>query len=187
MVTHPGLPQIRTCGFPASGSSGTWLRCTTEDRVDDLRARQGITSQQPIESTPRHVVPTRAPVEPLLPGAENNAAKGGQAPKVSSDAVVPPVSAQLQRQSSVLLGDRQMAMSTQPIVDRTYGPSKPARGRLSEQGPSSPASHPPLVGESQQVECARTLVAQSLRVPATARTPPIRRLRKTHETRLLRV
>ncbi len=32
MVAHPRLPQIRTCGFPASGSSGAWVRYATSNR-----------------------------------------------------------------------------------------------------------------------------------------------------------
>ena len=36
-ITLPGLPQIRTCGIPASGSSGAWSRRVAERRVDDPR------------------------------------------------------------------------------------------------------------------------------------------------------
>ena len=39
VVTHPRLPQIRTCGFPASGSSESWVRCATVNGVDHSRRR----------------------------------------------------------------------------------------------------------------------------------------------------
>src|SRR5512144_360668 len=68
-LPRPGLPQIRTCGFPASGSSATRICCTTApEPIRDYRGREGEALHDDLlEALPRHAGLRRAAIEPLAP------------------------------------------------------------------------------------------------------------------------
>ena len=78
----PGPPEIRTRRFPASGSSGLWIRCAAVDRMHDAGRRQRVTCEEQVVPIRREVRPLRAPAQPRAPGAHHLVAK-------SSDARVP--------------------------------------------------------------------------------------------------
>jgi len=49
VLSHPGLPQIRTCGSPASGSSDVGLRY---EMLDDASSRQRVPTKEFVETLP---------------------------------------------------------------------------------------------------------------------------------------
>ena len=87
-----GLPQIRTCGFPASGSSRHNLATAMVHRVDRYRWRERVTLQEPSEPipgdhpvavSPREALPSetdRRPPETRLSLCETTSNATGTAP-----------------------------------------------------------------------------------------------------------
>jgi hypothetical protein len=67
VVAFPGLPRIRTCRIPASGSSRHGIRCATRE---DSRRRQRVPLQQPSHRRRRESA-LRAVAQPMPPRTDN--------------------------------------------------------------------------------------------------------------------
>ena len=58
---RPGPPQIRTCRFPASGSSGRWVRCASVNRVHTLSLSVAVSLRRCSGSESRTSFPPTVP------------------------------------------------------------------------------------------------------------------------------
>ncbi len=67
VIAHPGLPQIRTCGITASGSSSNSFASMTAHRIDGCRVDEGVALLKSGEPGPRQPIPALAAAKPFPP------------------------------------------------------------------------------------------------------------------------
>ena len=92
VIAHPRLPQIRTCGITAYGSSSNSFASRAAHRMDCDRTREWITTQEMNVPTPRPAAPTLPSHQPFAPDVLHFLAETGQRCAVPRDAVVGVVS-----------------------------------------------------------------------------------------------
>ena len=110
-----GPPRIRTCGIPASGSSGSAsLRAVP---VGDARRWESKSLQEPIHRFPVQKASLRAAGEPLTPDGHRLVQKPGERLVVRCHTEILVVPLQLSRERAVLLLDIAVAVNAAPLAD----------------------------------------------------------------------
>jgi len=88
VIAHPGLPQIRTCRFPASGSSSDPFASQAVNGVDGHNCREAKAFLKSAKPTPRSAIAATATNQPLAPDAGGLLTEPAQQIAVPGDAVV---------------------------------------------------------------------------------------------------
>ncbi len=135
VIAHPGLPQIRTCGITASGSSSNSFASMTAHRMDGCRVDEGVALLKSGEPGPRQPIPALAAAKPFPPQTPHLLPKSLQRNVVARDPVVSVVSAEFLIQCLVLLRNRAVSVEPAPLGNRPDCPRKSARGRFSLHHP----------------------------------------------------
>src|SRR6202035_5492457 len=113
---HPRPSQIRTCRFPAYGSSrGSFVSGGIS--VNDPGQWQWMACEEHGEASPGEPLRARAPFQPLAPRLRDLLAILRQPPEVPRDAVVGIVTDELGRQPGELIEDRPMPIGSAPVRD----------------------------------------------------------------------
>src|SRR5437763_16438305 len=84
---HPRPPQIRTCRFPASGSSRGEVRCHAV-AMEDHGSGKRMARQESVEACPCEPLRTRPPLQPLPPQLDDLLAIPVHLPNIARDAVI---------------------------------------------------------------------------------------------------
>ncbi len=155
VIAHLGLPQIRTCGITASGSSSNSFASMTAHRMDGCRVDEGVALLKSGEPGPRQPIPALAAAKPFPPQTPHLLPKSLQRNVVARDPVVSVVSAEFLIQCLVLLRNRAVSVEPAPLGNRPDCPRKSARGRFALHHPVPLPGSCPIMGESQQVERSR--------------------------------
>jgi hypothetical protein len=167
----PGLPQIRTCGFPASGSSEHGFATSRCRSGAHARPRHGKYPQQPSHAFPRHPACGGASAQGPAPEAFDPVPQLRERSRVANDAVVAVVAAQLLSDGPVLLTDRVVHVLPQPLTEVAEKPREPSLRRLLFHHPPSLATASPVPGESQQHSVQAESRTSSRETPARRQLP----------------
>ena len=94
-IAPPGHPQIRTCGFPASGSSENGLRHGPVGTVHHAGRRQGVAVQEVPEPLPGQPSALGAAAQSFLPGPPRLEMDSCQRLRIAGDPILVAVTPQL--------------------------------------------------------------------------------------------
>src|SRR6266436_3341014 len=146
---HPHPPQIRTCRFPASGSS-PWRFAQDSIAMDDAGLGERVVLEEHIQALPAECV--APPAQPSLPGPHELMPVPSQPSHIARHAVVGVVASRHRTQMTLLLPDRLVQVMTAPVAHRRKPAREPAFGRhLPHHVVASPRLAPDM-GEAQEVE-----------------------------------
>ena len=180
-VTHPRLPQIRTCPIRASGSSGYGLATQRYTLCTTRACGKGKVLRSPPNRS--HVIrPRQTPVQPLAPSPLDFVSQALQRLGVAGDSVAGVVASQLAAQRRVLVSHPPMTMRPAPLASRLQRPAEAAPrfnhsgaglGGLALHHPSPLPGASPIMGEPQHREAAPALYSSTRAlVRAAAVHPP---------------
>ena len=150
-MSHPSLPQIRTCGLPHPAPRVTGLLRSGQAR-NVYRAREREARFEMREARPRHAGLVGAAVKPLPPKPTDLVSKAVQRRRVPGDAVVVVVSAELSNELLMLPGHPLMTNLPKPLGGPLQRAAEATARRLPSHHPEASPRACPEVGERQEVE-----------------------------------
>jgi len=125
--------------------------------IDNPRPRQGKYLPVPgVELLPGKISIPGPATEPMLPGLFNVSVHQFHCFVVSSDAEISVVTLEFRLQTTVLLGNTPVSVVTAPGPDSFVSPIQASTPRPSLDCPSSSPRLPPVMGETEKVECPGT-------------------------------